>query len=50
MRISLILIETLCHNTPKWGHYGPDDHKQPRCFYKVGAMTIKIHDFVSFHV
>ena len=32
------------------GHYGPDDHKQPRCFYRVGAMATKIHDFVSVHV
>ena len=31
----------------KGGHFGPDDHKWPRCLYRVGAMTTKIHDFVS---
>ena len=32
------------------GHYGPDDHKRPRCFRRVRARTTKIHDFVSVYV
>ena len=34
----------------KGGHYGPDDHKWPSFFYRVGAKTTKTHDFVSLHI
>ena len=32
------------------GHYGPDDRERPRCFHRLRAMTIEIHDFVSAYV
>ena len=39
---------TLFHTSG--GHYGPDDHKQPCCLYRVRAGTTKILDFVPVYV